>query len=87
MRIISALSLFAAVASASAFVSSPGPVFGVRSGVCLSAKHVINKGARKSAANRPKKKRLSDINRKPTNYPPIVKPAEYTIVSVGEASN
>lgn len=47
--------------------------------VSLNAKHVENKAARKAAANRPKKSRPSDINRKPVVYPSFEKPAEYTI--------
>lgn len=35
------------------------------------AHHVQKKGARKANANRPKKSRLSDRNRKPTNYPAL----------------
>lgn len=48
--------------------------------VCLDAKHVNNKGAKKAAKRRPKKSRPSDINRKPVVYPSFEKPAEYTIV-------
>mmetsp|Transcript_4177 Transcript_4177/g.8065 ORF Transcript_4177/g.8065 Transcript_4177/m.8065 type:complete len:82 (-) Transcript_4177:82-327(-) len=80
MRAVSALFAFAAVASTSAFAP---PTFGIRTEVCLSAKHVNKKGAKKAAADRPKKSRLSDINRKPTNYAPIVKPPEYTIAAGG----
>ena len=45
------------------------------------AKHVNDKGAKKAAAKRPKKHRLSDINRKPIVYElhNMKKPAEYTI--------
>jgi len=46
---------------------------------CLDAKHVNDKGARWAKAKRPRKSRLSDINRAPPNYPSISKPAEYTI--------
>ena len=49
--------------------------------VCLDAKHVNNKAAKKAHKNRPKKSRPSDINRAPVVYPTFTKPAEYTIVS------
>ena len=45
----------------------------------LNAKHVQNKAAKKSNHNRPRKHRLSDINRKPVVYPSFEKPSEYTI--------
>ena len=45
----------------------------------LNAKHVMNKAAKKANHNRPKKHRLSDINRKPVVYPAFEKPSEYTI--------
>jgi len=47
--------------------------------VSLDAKHANDKAAKKANANRPRKSRPSDINRKPTNYPTFVKPPEYTI--------
>lgn len=47
--------------------------------ICLNAKHVQNKGAKKAAHNRPKKSRPSDVNRKPVVYPSFEKPAEFTI--------
>lgn len=48
--------------------------------MCLDAKHVQKKGAKKAAHRRPKKSRPSDIFRAKTNYPTFVKPAEYTVV-------
>ena len=77
------ITIFAVLLSAvQAFVPSTTP-FGVVSrdvvSTALNAKHVENKAARKAAANRPKKSRPSDINRKPTSYPTFEKPAEYTI--------
>ena len=47
--------------------------------VCLNAKHVQKKAAKRANHRRPRKSRLSDINRKPTNYPSFEKPSEYTI--------
>jgi hypothetical protein len=50
--------------------------------VCF-AKHANDKGAKWAASKRPKKSRLSDIHRKPTDYAltKMVKPAEYAIDS------
>ena len=58
----------------------PIAFFNLVSTACF-AKHVNDKGARKSAAKRPKKSRLSDINRKPVVYElqTLIKPAECTI--------
>mmetsp|Transcript_23106 Transcript_23106/g.35653 ORF Transcript_23106/g.35653 Transcript_23106/m.35653 type:complete len:85 (-) Transcript_23106:170-424(-) len=69
----------ASIASVDAFA----PAFGVKSElVCLSAKHVQNKAARKAAHNRPKKSRPSDINRtrKVYAFESMPKPPEITEV-------
>lgn len=47
--------------------------------ICLDAKHVNKKAARKSNHTRPRKSRPSDINRKAPVYPSFEKPPEYTI--------
>jgi hypothetical protein len=52
--------------------------FSTRS-VALDAKHANDKAAKKANANRPRKSRPSDINRRPTSYPTWDKPPEYTI--------
>lgn len=60
---------------------SPSAV-ATRPGMELGATHVMNKGAKKMAANRPKKHRPSDRNRKPTEYPTWEEPAsDYTVVA------
>jgi hypothetical protein len=48
--------------------------------VCF-AKHAQDKAAKWAASKRPKKSRLSDINRRPIIYElsSVVKPPEYTI--------
>mmetsp|Transcript_18881 Transcript_18881/g.24985 ORF Transcript_18881/g.24985 Transcript_18881/m.24985 type:complete len:96 (+) Transcript_18881:114-401(+) len=77
MKFLGVTVLLAVSSSVMAFVpSSPSP-FGV--GVCLSAKHVQKKAAKRMHHRRPKKSRPSDINRKPTDYPTFEKPPEYTI--------
>lgn len=50
--------------------------------ICF-AKHAKDKAAKWAKAKRPKKHRLSDIHRKPTDYEltKMQKPAEYTIDS------
>mmetsp|Transcript_22500 Transcript_22500/g.22822 ORF Transcript_22500/g.22822 Transcript_22500/m.22822 type:complete len:92 (-) Transcript_22500:217-492(-) len=52
----------------------------------LNAKHVQKKATKKHIDRRPKKKRPSDKNRKPTVYAldSFVKPPEYTILAEGE---
>merc|ERR1712087_14383 len=64
--------------TASAFVPSATPFAVGRDSLCLDAKHVNNKAARKANHNRPRKSRPSDINRKPTNYPTWTNPPECT---------
>ncbi|KAL3772831.1 hypothetical protein ACHAW5_009508 [Stephanodiscus triporus] len=76
MKYISIASLLVLATSASAFIPSVVPL---RTSVSLDAKHANDKAAKKANANRPRKSRPSDINRKPTNYPTFVKPPEYTI--------
>mmetsp|Transcript_15701 Transcript_15701/g.15103 ORF Transcript_15701/g.15103 Transcript_15701/m.15103 type:complete len:98 (-) Transcript_15701:79-372(-) len=67
--------------SANAFAPATStPLFGIsRDSVCLNAKHVQKKATKRTAHRRPRKSRLSDINRKPTDYPTFEKPSEYTI--------
>mmetsp|Transcript_18475 Transcript_18475/g.25423 ORF Transcript_18475/g.25423 Transcript_18475/m.25423 type:complete len:97 (+) Transcript_18475:155-445(+) len=71
--VVVALSLIAV----DAFVPSNPSPFGL--GVCLDAKHVNKKAAKRMHHRRPRKSRPSDINRKPTDYPTFEKPPEYTI--------
>eukprot|EP00571_Detonula_confervacea_P015742 CAMPEP_0172298048 /NCGR_PEP_ID=MMETSP1058-20130122/863_1 /TAXON_ID=83371 /ORGANISM="Detonula confervacea, Strain CCMP 353" /LENGTH=78 /DNA_ID=CAMNT_0013007279 /DNA_START=48 /DNA_END=284 /DNA_ORIENTATION=- len=72
----SIVSLLVLASSASAFMPAAAPL---RICVSLDAKHANNKAAKKSNADRPRKSRPSDINRKPTNYPTWESPPEYTI--------
>mmetsp|Transcript_23005 Transcript_23005/g.32411 ORF Transcript_23005/g.32411 Transcript_23005/m.32411 type:complete len:92 (-) Transcript_23005:188-463(-) len=64
---------------ADAFIPATQPFGVARNAICLEAKHVQKKAARKAAHNRPKKSRPSDINRKPTIYPSFEKPSEYSV--------
>ena len=45
----------------------------------LEAKHVNKKATKKHADRRPKKSRMSDIVRKPVEYPEVPSVPEYTI--------
>lgn len=71
--------LFFLATVAAGFIPSSS-LFGIRPDLCLDAKHVQKKGAKKAAHRRPKKSRPSDKFRAPTNYPTFVKPEEYTVV-------
>lgn len=68
------------LAAASAFAPQPFGVQQRTSTVCF-AKHVKDKAAKWAKAKRPKKHRLSDINRTPIIYElhSLTKPSEYNI--------
>mmetsp|Transcript_34516 Transcript_34516/g.41292 ORF Transcript_34516/g.41292 Transcript_34516/m.41292 type:complete len:95 (+) Transcript_34516:66-350(+) len=79
MKVLFAATTLLLASSANAFAPASSPFGVARNAICLDAKHVNKKAARKSNHTRPRKSRPSDINRKVPVYPSFEKPPEYTI--------